>query len=112
MLFIIISSTLGVCVLVCPAIFMDTGNWQTHCNGSFYIPCFIGRCYALNSVADVTATIVLLYMWLMESHCGNVLPHYVVYLCGRWKVMVAGVMSTCVEQLVGVIANVVDGIST
>ena len=61
MLFLIISNTLGVWVLVCPAIFYGhCGKWNTYCNGSCYSHSFLGRCYALNCVADVVATIVLL----------------------------------------------------
>ena len=36
MLSITISNTSGVLVLVHPAIFMDTGIWQPHYNGSSY----------------------------------------------------------------------------
>ena len=59
-------------------------------------------------MADAIATIVLLYVWQMESHCGNVLPPYIVYFVADGKTTVADGMATYVEQVAGVISNVAN----
>ena len=47
-------------------------------NGRCYSHSCVGRCCAMNFVADVIATCML-------------------YMCGRWKATVVGVITTCVE---------------
>ena len=75
MLFLIISNNLGVWMLLCPD-FLDTVVNGKHIAMAVVISIFcIGRCYALNCLTDVLATIILLF-------------------CGRWKATVAYVSAT------------------
>ena len=53
-------------------------------------------------MADVIAIDVL----------ADVIATYVCYTCDRWKVTLVGVMTTCIEWMVDVIAIVADGMAT
>ena len=62
-------------------------------NGRCYSHSNVGRCCAMNFLADVIATIICYNVWLMES-------------------TVVGVITTCVEYVADFIAKVADGIAT
>ena len=85
----------GWVMFICPVVFMNTVVNGNYIAMTVVVAIVI---YWQMLCLEFCGTIMFLYVWQMESHCGRCSWHlYVIYLCGQWKATVADLIATCVE---------------
>ena len=90
-------STLCVWVLVCPAVFMDTGKWQPHCNGSVIAIVLLPDVMPWLVMADVITTLCCCVCGRLKA-TETMFYHIILYICvadGKplWQVLWPHVLS-------------------